>query len=603
MKIRKQAQDRSRGIFIKMTLVYSLVLLVVLAFVGITINSFCITFIKEQRIKYNTQILEKASYEMDGFYTHMNYLLMQLCNEDKYSKAKMGMEVEDGSFFSKIKREVDFVDSVKAITYANGIGEYYNGILLFDEENDSYYIGSGVIDPDVSLTPYIKAADDKKSLGGIGIAGPMYETYKKDSGQNTTVVGFIKKSDKGVSDITGEPGINEQYVMITIELDKLVGILKNILLEDKGFFITDAEEHVIYESGLDEMNIRPEELKERDGSVSAGTKKILVTSVSLEQYGWSLSVAEEEEILFQDVTLLLKRVVFFIGLGSLISILLFLMISRKVLFPIELLKNMLHHVAEDNESYLEVVSADEVGEISRMINEMKKRIKELTENQYLLEIKTTEARLQALQSQINPHFLYNTLDNIYCIAQIEEIEPISILTRNLSEMLRYCIDTKQMFVSLEEEIRYLEAYLNIINIRYEERVALEIEAEEDVKDCQVFRLLLQPLVENACIHGILPSEGTKGIIQITVRREQEDVVIEVKNNGIVLSEERVEQLNGKLRGEGTAVPSERKKGAGIALENVNERIRLFYGKEYGMSIERIENWGTCVRIRQKYISR
>lgn len=600
MKIRKKVRDRPSGIFIKITLVYAMGLLVVLAFVGITINSFCIKFIKDQRMKYNTQILEKASYEMDGFYTHMNYLLSQLSNESKYSMAKIRIPAEGESLFSKIKREVDFTDSVKAAAYANGIGGYYQGILFFDEVNHSYYIGGGTVDPKVSLLPFARKAAGDISPGGMGLIGPMYETYKKDYSKDQAVVGFIKKSNKGMDETAGEPENHAQYVMITVSLDKLVGILKDILLDDKGLFITDAKDRVIYESGLDDIHVRPENIKEQNGSVKVGGKKILVTSVSLEQYGWHLSVVEEEEVLFQDVTLLLKQVVLFIGIGSLIGTLLFLMISRKVLFPIELLKNMLHQVAKDNETYLEVVSADEAGEISGMINEMKKRIKKLTENQYLLEIKTTEARLQVLQSQINPHFLYNTLDNIYCIAQIEEIEPISILTKNLSEMLRYSIDTKQMFVSLTEEIRYLKAYLNIINIRYEDRVTLEIQVEECVADCQVFRLLLQPLIENACIHGILPSQEKKGIIRITAKKDEGDVIIEVRNNGVILSDERLGQINKKMGGEDQTLFQERRKGVGIALENVNERICLFYGKEYGMTIERIEDWGTCVRIRQKY---
>lgn len=600
MRIKKKERDKSGGVFIKIALVYTMVLLVVLAFVGITINSFCIKFIKEQRMKYNSQILEKAAYEMDGFYNHMNYLLSQLSNEDKYSKAKAQLSVDGESLFSKIKREVDFADSVKAATYANGIGEYYNGILFFDAENESYYIGSGKVDSKVSLLPYVKAAHEDKSPGGIGIMGPMQETFKNNYG-NEKVVGFIKESNKGMSETSDKNGDN-QYVMITIELDKLVGILKDILLDDKGFFITDAKDKVIYESGLDKINIRPEELKEQNGSVNVGGEKILVTSAALEQFGWHLSVAEGEDVLFQDVTLLMKQVALFIGLGSLLGTGLFLMISRKVLFPIELLKNMLHQVARDNETYLEVVPADEAGEISRVINEMKKRIKKLTENQYLLEMKTTEARLQVLQSQINPHFLYNTLDNIYCIAQIEEIEPITILTKNLSEMLRYSIDTKQMFVSLAEEIRYLKAYLNIINIRYEDRVSLKIQVEECVTDCQVFRLLLQPLVENACIHGILPSKVVKGIICITAKKDGKDVVIEVRNNGVILSDDKLKEISKKLAGEGSFVPRECRKGAGIALENVNERIRLFYGKEYGMTMERIDGWGTCVRIRQKYMA-
>ena len=595
MKANKQ--EKSRGLFIKVASVYMLLLMLVLIFVVMIINRFCISFIKEQRMKYNTQILEMAAYEMKNVYNAIDSLLIRLCNEDRFSKTKMKLVMEGESTFEKIKREVDFVDSVKQATYANGLGTYYSGILFFNGADDSYYIGSGVILPDYSFQELAELISEERNA--LTILGPMKETYMRNADPDRLVFGFVRKTNEETGDIYSEANINNQYAMIIISQKELIGILEEVFLHEKGFYITNQNKELLYQSGLAEMGICPEELKIRSGSTQAGEKNVLLTSISLDAYGWQLSVVDEEKVLFEDVNRLMIRVVVFITAGSVLSIFLFLLITRKVLFPIAMLKKMIYQVAADNNTYLEVVSNDEAGEISQMINEMKHKIKGLTDNQYLLEMKTTEARLQLLQSQINPHFLYNTLDNIYCIAQVQEIEPITILTKNLSEMLRYGIDSKEMFVSLSEEIDYVKAYLNIINIRYEDRIQLELDIEAGTENCRIFKLLLQPLAENACLHGILPSQLKKGRIIIQSRRIAGDMIIEVRNSGLPIPAKRLELLNDNLNHAGGALVTG-KHGFGIALGNINERLKLFYGPAYGITILAIGRWGTCVQIRVRF---
>lgn len=594
MRRRTGKEYKSRGIFIKIAFTYSLALIALLAFVLVTLNRFCLTFIREQRIRYNTQIQEKAAYAMKDYYYKINYLLGELCSEDKFSVLKIEQGPKDESVFGRISREVDFMADVKTAAYADGLGGEYSAVLFFDNKGQCCSAGSQALDKSFSFQGYIDTYEAARSGGGPVLVGPMEENYKKGHDKGFRAVGFMKKA--GTNAVNKSQTSISRYVMLTFQINKLMEVLKSTLLEDKNFFVTDKKGRLLYQEGISKADLMS--LKADKGVSNKG--RLLVTSVSLEPYGWVLSVVDEKAVLFKDVNVLWVKMSLLIAVGALMSILLFLVFSRKILFPIALLKNMLRQVSRDHGTYLEVVTNDEVGEIAGNINAMKRRIQELTQNQYLLEIKTTEARLKMLQSQINPHFLYNTLDNIYCIAQIEEIDLISDLTKNLSEMLRYSIDTKKMLVTLEEEMHYLKAYLHIINIRYEDRITLHVNVDKNLWGAGVFKLMLQPLVENACLHGILPSGTTKGIITISAKRRQDDMVIEVRNNGAAISDENLAALYKKLAG-GQEGEGEYKKGFGIGLENVNERLQLFYGKEYGLKIEKIGNWGTLVRVRQKYI--
>lgn len=165
-------------------------------------------------------------------------------------------------------------------------------------------------------------------------------------------------------------------------------------------------------------------LKNQEHTQTISKDGILLTSIRLNNYGWILSVADSEEVLFKDINHLTRTVELLIGIVGSLGVLAAIFFSRKILFPIELLKNMVNEIGKDDKTYLEEASGDEVGEVRALLNSMKKKIQDLNAKQYILEVREREAEIRMLQSQINPHFLPQYSDNIYCIAQIEDIEPI-----------------------------------------------------------------------------------------------------------------------------------------------------------------------------------
>lgn len=573
-------------IFSKIAGIYLAVSFGILIIVFLTINQYYVSAIKKQRIDYNQQLLSKVVYELNEFYVHSDYMLQMICNEEKYNIDDLFQEINTCTTFEKIKKELEFEREIINEVYANGISEYIKSVLVFDDTGRAVCTGRGVLKEPIPVNEILDPARDifKEKLSLIQL-----------SAGRDKIIGLLKDGNAGREDRF------HQSVLLVIDFEKISNVLKQTLLNNRSFFVVDSSGEWIYESGMEAFKDR-EDISISDKQKFEKKYNVVLTSVSFDLFSCELYVVDKPQIIFEDINKLWKKVFAIIVIGVIMGTVLFLSISKRVLFPIDQIKKMIREVALDSDTYLDETSNDEFGEISKMINSMKSKIKELSEEQMILQVKTTEARLQVLQSQINPHFLYNTLYNIYCIAQIEEVHPITILARSLSEMLRYSINTEQMFVTLEEEIKYIQAYLEIINVRYDNSIELVVDIPEDLRKCIVFRLLLQPLVENACIHGILPSEMQKGNIYITAVREDEDIFIKVVNSGKTLSDEEIEELNSRIRFCKTRQKSTTN-GTGIALCNVNERVRLFYGEKYGLEISRVNHFGTCVKIHQKYVER
>ena len=209
---------------------------------------------------------------------------------------------------------------------------------------------------------------------------------------------------------------------------------------------------------------------------------------------------------------------------------------------------------------------------------------------YQEKIAQKNAEVQALQAQINPHFLYNTLDSINWMLIDREEYDISDIILSLAGLMRYSIEDENAFVPLEKEIGYVLCYLKIQKNRLEERLEYFVEAEENLTDAQVPKLILQPIVENAITHGIEP-RNRNGNIRITIKDLGDEMLISVEDNGIGMTPEQLKHLKEEM-------PDIEKEGhTGIGIRNVDRRIRLHYGEPYGITIESTYGKGTIVSLR------
>lgn len=227
------------------------------------------------------------------------------------------------------------------------------------------------------------------------------------------------------------------------------------------------------------------------------------------------------------------------------------------------------------------------------------RFKEIIDTKELIEGSKKHAEYLALQNQINPHFLYNTLEGIRSEALIEGVDSIANMTEALGVFFRYTISNVDKFVTLEAEINNIENYYKIQEFRFGDKLELNIEFQvedkEKVLKAKVPKLTLQPFFENAIFHGVEKKMG-KGILTLKISATSERLIIMVSDNGVGMEEERVRELNQKLRGASLEYMKEDGKKGGIALLNVNSRIKLIFGDEYGVYIYSKLGAGTDVEI-------
>ncbi|MGF6990672.1 sensor histidine kinase YesM [Lachnospiraceae bacterium PM6-15] len=236
------------------------------------------------------------------------------------------------------------------------------------------------------------------------------------------------------------------------------------------------------------------------------------------------------------------------------------------------------------------------GLIRYLLAEQKKQKKEVVRweegDEEQLRIIRRRMEYTALQSQINPHFLYNTLESIRSRALQDDNTEIASMTEILAKFFRYCIGNGERLIKIREEVNHIDNYYYIQKYRFEERMKMEVIVEDDeLYELYVPKMSLQPLVENAMIHG-LESEIREGRIIIRISRTQKKVVISVEDNGSGMSVDQLRRLNDKLKSPYVNANVQKGNRNGIALVNVNARLRLSFGKEYGIHYHSIEGAGT-----------
>ncbi|MGA2639564.1 MAG: histidine kinase [Spirochaetia bacterium] len=234
--------------------------------------------------------------------------------------------------------------------------------------------------------------------------------------------------------------------------------------------------------------------------------------------------------------------------------------------------------------------SDEIGTLGRAINEMLDQIQELMGQQYNAKLLLKQAEYKALQAQVNPHFLYNTLETMSSVAAAQKCHTVSTLCQAMSNIFRYSMDMQDPLSTVGNEIVHLKNYMYVMNVRTQNGIELEIDIDQDLLGEKVPRLSLQPLVENAISHGLVNKRGAKRIV-IEGAAQNGDMVLSITDNGVGMDAERI---NRGLREEDAAAFG---RSTSIGLANINARIRLLFGEAYGISVRSRLQEGSTVTLR------
>lgn len=237
-----------------------------------------------------------------------------------------------------------------------------------------------------------------------------------------------------------------------------------------------------------------------------------------------------------------------------------------------------------------VQGRDEIGELIRTYNYMIDKIEQMNREQYKLGQEAKNAELKALQSQINPHFLYNTLDMINWLANKGMNKEIKSVIKALSRFYKLSLSSGKDIITLGEEIDHVSFYVQIQNIRFDHKITLIMDIPEELLDTPIPKITLQPLVENAIMHGILGRPSREGEIRIKAERTEGDILIRVEDNGIGMDEAKLNMLQ---NGESPAGD----RGSGYGTRNVMLRLQAYFGERYGITFESRPGFGTTATVR------
>ena len=439
-------------------------------------------------------------------------------------------------------------------------------------------------------------------------AQPWFSESKKISNKNYIL------SNKTISNIYGE---QSQKLAIAFPITNLVGgnpieIVGYIFLTFSDMIFTDSYQSSddIYDSTIHIYNNRNELISFSDNSftdidfskyISDGeynneyesilkydkANKIYVCKYTMPYYNYTILKIIPYSILTRKISNI-YYITFFAGtICIFLAIVLSKIVSRNITQPLlELNDSMKSFEKGDFSSSVTVTSDDEIGQIQNRYNKMVVRIKSLFNQTVEVEKNKRIEELKALQYQINPHFLYNTLNSVRFMAMISKCENVSEMLETLIRLLRNVMGKMGEMVSVSEEINNVKDYIYIQNIRYAQNIKVVIKAEEDIERYLVPNFILQPVVENSIFHGIEPKKN-QGKIIISVYKIKKELYIEIEDNGIGMSEEEIKNIMDRSPSQDGAVIK-------IGVNNTNNRIKLNYGNEYGINITSEIGSGTKV---------
>jgi two-component system sensor histidine kinase YesM len=351
----------------------------------------------------------------------------------------------------------------------------------------------------------------------------------------------------------------------------------NILYSSNKTLIANPDESKLFISQINNSDAK------RENTLRLEKAKYVYTIQTNEQTNWKIVCIVNTDILTSKNKTVMLITVLLILLSLVITIGCVILSSEKITRQIRLLTLAIGKFGRMEEIDFEFNEKDEVGKIGREFQKVVTENRGLTSNLYNAIIKQKEAELMALQAQINPHFLNNTLNSIYLMAEKIQAKNISKMVLNLSKIFKFALNQGDSFTIIKNEIKHIESYLEIQQIRYEDKINVHIEIDEEILYKKMIKFIIQPLVENAIYHGLERKEGC-GSLYIYGYMRDDNIILVIKDDGIGFDSE--------------SVLSE---GPGIGMKNVDERIKLYYGNSYGLKIDSQVGSGTEVTIILKDI--
>lgn len=385
-------------------------------------------------------------------------------------------------------------------------------------------------------------------------------------------------------------------LMADMRLEPLEDICRSVTLGDNGYlYILDDSGNIIYHP---EQKLMSLELISEENILSEDTQsedQSMVLAQTIEGTNWKLTASVTSDDVAKYSTAFISRVTWVVIALMAGVLLVALWLSMRIVQPltdIQVSMQRIERNLDDNRMSLPEEGFAEYASLAHSYNVMLRRIRGLMQETVDRQEQLRRMEIGALQEQINPHFLYNTLDSIVRVMETGRTPEAIEMVQALAKLFRLSINNGDYFLTVEQEMDYARNYLTIQQVRYKKRFKYELYMDESIKDLPCPKIILQPLIENSLKHGMSDMPGCTLIVR--ARQEGYNIVLSVEDDGLGIPPEKLKKLQEMLRDDSNIMV--KKSRYGIGLRNTNRRIKLLYGSDYGLTIESEVEERTCVTI-------
>ena len=569
-------------------------ILVLSAVLAVTVVSLRYTnsSIYENSVMYTQTIIGQLNQNIDSYISYMDNIASLVAGSGdayKYLYSESGIDALSLKEYNQCRQRL--TEQFKTIL--KGRSDIRNiGIVRRENESSSLFNnGMSTRNQNLKLDTQHWYAD------AVG----KYEHYNLTSSHVQNVISgerpWVITLSRGIRNYTGE-GDSDGVVFIDLNYSAISELCTQNSVGTKGYvFILDQDGNIVYHPQQQQLynELQTENISlimnAKTDVVTAGKgddEKIYALSHS-ETTGWTIVGCMNMSELLKN-SRKARSIYVLVALGLIaVALVISSEIARNITFPIQKLRDSMKRVQKGDFSAaeIEVYSDNEIGSLTRSFNVMTHKIQDLMAQNIQEQEQKRKIELKALQSQINPHFLYNTLDSIIWMAEGKKNEEVVLMTASLARLLRQSISIENELVTIGQEVEYVRSYLTIQKMRYKDKLEFEINVDPRITHAQIIRLVLQPIVENAIYHGLKYKES-KGMLKVHGYELGERIIIDITDDGVGMDEETLKHIYDKHK--------VNYHSNGVGVYNVQQRLVLYYGKEYGIIYHSEKGKGTTATV-------
>lgn len=585
------AKIRNMSMVWKFTIIFFILIMVPTYAFLLSYNNWTNDSIKQQSDAVMMQTI--SQFKRDISYTLIN--TENIANEIVFSSEVQAFLNNDFSFSQK---ELDyFTNKIQSeiIAIRHLYPNKYYKIRIYSSNNSIHDESDIIYSIDkISHKDFFKNIEQEKGKVNWGKVKKVEEYYDfnesigAEKNNNTVIPLYIPIRDIDSNRLIG-------VLEIDILIEKMIGERWQLNLGDDGFLVVYDKDGSVISPNADNpitSKIDTKLLNKNSGNFTLNNNgdryRIVYDTVDKTKY--------KIVTVTPDVSVNTKSIYFFVFIGTIFVFLITFLTTKFLFARLEILTKLMKRVEEGEfDVRIDESNRDEVGELAHRFNSMAKKLKNTIVNLIEKETLTRDAEIRALQSQINPHFLYNTLESIRMECETRDEIDIADAIASLGQLFRYNIKWDGEFVLFKSEIEYVTNFITIMQLRFKGKINYTANVSDEALNCDFIKMVLQPLVENCFSHAFRNKENNWEIL-INAYVDKEVLWVEICDNGLGIEENKLNEISEALE-HNKSIKISSTSGSLIGLDNVNKRIKMQFGNEYGISIESIYGNGTKIKIK------